>query len=53
MLKPIYFIVLTQFFQFNELKIKATRLLHFKLNQQYFLQCGIIMLKIQLYRFQI
>jgi len=41
MVKFISFIVLTHFFQFNELKIKATRLLtFFKLNQQYFfLQC--------------
>jgi len=29
-------IVLTQFFHFNYLKIKATRLFFFKLNQQYF-----------------
>jgi len=42
MLKSISFIVLTQFFQFNELKnFKAIKLLHFfKLNQQYFLQCN-------------
>jgi len=41
MIKSISFIVLTHFFQFNQLKIKATRLLFFffKLNQQYFLQC--------------
>jgi len=37
MIKSISFIVLTQFFHFNELKIKATSLLiFFKLNQQYF-----------------
>jgi len=37
MIKSISFIVITQFFHFNELKIKAIRLLHFlKLNQQYF-----------------
>jgi len=40
MIKSISFIALTNFFQFNQLKIKATRLLtFFKLNQQYFLQC--------------
>jgi len=43
MIKSISFIVLTQVFHFNELKIKATKLLHFfKLKQQYFLQCGFI-----------
>jgi len=37
MIKSITFIILTQFFHFNELTFfKATRLLHFfKLNQQY------------------
>jgi len=36
MIKLISFIVLTHFFQFNQLKIKATRLLtFFKLNQQF------------------
>jgi len=41
-IKSISFIVLTQFFHFNELNIlRQTRLLHFfKLNQQYFLQCN-------------
>jgi len=37
MIKSITFIVLTQFFHFNEL-FKAARLLYFfKLNQQYFI----------------
>jgi len=41
MVKLIYFIVWTHFFQFNQLKIKATQVTYFfKLNQQYFLQCS-------------
>jgi len=36
MIKLISFIVLTHFFQFNQLKIKATLVTYFKLNQQYF-----------------
>jgi len=41
MVKSFSFIVLTHFFQFNELNFKATRLLtFFKLNHQYFLQCN-------------
>jgi len=41
MIKLISFIVLTHFFQFNQLKIlRQPAYLHFKLNQQYFLYSG-------------
>jgi len=46
MIKSMSFIVLTHFLHFNELKFKATRLLifFFKLNQQYFLQCMMLLM---------
>jgi len=48
MIKSISFIVLTQFFHFSELKIKATRLLNFfKLNQQYFFYSEISVCQIE------
>jgi len=41
MIKLFSFIVLTHFFQFNQLKIWRQPVTYFfKLNQQYFLQCS-------------
>jgi len=46
MIKLIYFIVLTHFFQFNQLKIfKATQVTYFfKLNQQYFFYSALLII---------
>jgi len=44
MIKSISFIVLTHFLHFNQPKIlrQPGYLIFFKLNQQYFLQCGLL-----------
>jgi len=53
MIKSISFIVLTKFFHFNELNFKATRLLFFKLNQQYFFTVSVVIIIVRIVALQV